>query len=283
MKDLQNELANTNYTITKTIKNGIEHITYTPHRKRFETPILFQHGMWHGAWCWWLWQELLAEWGWESTSISLPGHGESTLQRPLRFATLSYYLEFLKTAVDDMPQKPILMGHSMGGALTQWYLKHYGDLPATVLVASWVSHSALKEGLFRLMKLDFVGMTLGFLTLSATPWVRNPQATAQKLISDKAVISPEELYDKLGGESLIVGWQHNPPFWSPAKEVKTPMLWLAGENDAVISEKAERRSATYYGAEYHVIPEAGHNLMMEHNYQETARQIHDWLIKQDIS
>jgi len=271
------------HTITKTIKNGIEHITYTPHEKRFETPILFQHGMWHGAWCWWLWQELLAEWGWENTSISLPGHGESPLQRPLRFATLSYYLQFLKTAVDDMPQKPILIGHSMGGALTQWYLKYYGDLPAAVLVAPWVSHSALKDSMIQLLKLDVIGMSIGFLTLSANPWVRSPQAAAQKLISKNAVISPEALYDKLGGESLIVTWQHNPPFWFPAKQVNTPMLWLAGEKDVLITEKAERRSAQHYGADFHVISEAGHNLMMEHNYQDTAQLVHDWLSKQNIN
>ena len=273
----------TKYTITKTIQNGIEHITYVPNQKRYNTPILFQHGMWHGAWCWWLWQELFAEWGWESTSISLPGHGKSPTQRPLRFATLSYYLKFLKNTIDDMPSKPILMGHSMGGALTQWYLKHHEDLPASVLVAPWVSHSALKDSMFRLMKLDFIGMTLGFCTLSATPWIRNPKAAAQKLISKNAVISPDDLYNKLGEESLVICWQHNPPFWFPAKKVDTPLLWLAGELDAVIGEDAERRSAQHYGAEYHVIPEAGHNLMMEHNYEETAQLICNWLVKQGIS
>lgn len=271
------------YTVHQSIKNGIEHITYVPHEKRFDTPILFQHGMWHGAWCWWLWQELLAELGWESTSISLPGHGESPLQRPLRFATLSYYLQFLKTVINAMSQKPILIGHSMGGALTQWYLKYHGDLPAVVLVASWVSHSALKDSMLQLMRLDFVGMTQGFFMLSANPWIRNPQVTAQKLISDKAVISPEDLYNQLGEESLIITWQHNPPFWFPAKQINTPMLWLAGEDDALISEKAEQRSAQHYGADFHVIPQAGHNLMMEHNYQETAHYIHAWLANQTLS
>jgi len=271
------------YTISKDIINGIEHIRYTPHNKRYETPILMQHGMWHGAWCWWLWQERLAEWGWESISISLPGHGESPTQRPLRFATLSYYLPFIKQVVDSLPVKPILMGHSMGGALTQWYFKHHGDLPATVLVAPWVSHSALKDSMLQLMRDDFIGMAMGFFTLTADTWVRNPEVTGKKLISDNAVISAEELHEKLGGESLIVTWQHNPPFWSPAKSIDTPMLWLAGELDTLISTKAEQRSAEHYGADFHIIPDAGHNLMMEHNYEATAQLIYDWLIRQNIS
>jgi pimeloyl-ACP methyl ester carboxylesterase len=56
--------------------------------------------------------------------------------------------------------------------------------------------------------------------------------------------------------------QYNPPFWIPAKKVKTPLLWLAGEIDAVVGEAAQRRSADYYGADYFVVPGAAHNLMM---------------------
>ena len=48
-------------TVTKTLKDGIEWISYRPAEKRHETPILFQHGMWHAAWCWQGWQEALAQ------------------------------------------------------------------------------------------------------------------------------------------------------------------------------------------------------------------------------
>ena len=34
------------------VENGIERVTYIPEQRRFDTPILMQHGMWHGAWCW---------------------------------------------------------------------------------------------------------------------------------------------------------------------------------------------------------------------------------------
>lgn len=38
----------------------------------------------------------------------------------------------------------MLIGHSMGGALTQWYLKYGRSLPAAVLVAPWPSHAMRK-------------------------------------------------------------------------------------------------------------------------------------------
>jgi pimeloyl-ACP methyl ester carboxylesterase len=271
------------HTVFHTVEDGIERIVYRPHDRRFQTPILMQHGMWHGAWCWHLWQELFAEWGWESHAFSLPGHAGSPTQRPVALCTLDYYLSFLKAEVERLPQRPVLMGHSMGGALTQWYLKYVGDdLPAAVLVAPWVSHVALRDGLPRFLRLDPVGCLLMMVEWSAAPLIRTPQRAARALISEKAVYSPEALHAKLNPESAIVMYQHNPPFWSPARHVDTPMLWLAGEDDALIGEAAERGSAAYYGADYVVMEKAGHNLMMEHNYHQAADTIHNWLIAQGI-
>jgi pimeloyl-ACP methyl ester carboxylesterase len=271
------------YQVSHTIEDGIERIAYTPKERRFQTPILMQHGMWHGAWCWHLWQELLAEWGWESHTFSLPGHAGSPVQRPIGLCTLDYYLSFLKAEAARLSRRPVLMGHSMGGALTQWYLKYVGDdLAAAVLVAPWVSHAAFRDGFFRFLRLDPLGCLLMMRDWTATSFIRTPQRAARALISERAVYSPEALHARLTPESALILYQHNPPFWSPAKQVKTPMLWLAGEEDAVISEAAEQRSAAHYGADYIVVEKAGHNLMMEHNYQQTAEIIHHWLIQQGV-
>lgn len=266
------------FSIQHSVENGIERIVYTPRHRRFETPIIMQHGMWHGAWCWGPWQELFARWGWETHAHSLPGHGKSPVQRPIRWATLNYYFEFLKAEIESLPCSPVLMGHSMGGALTQWYLKFAGNLPAAVLVAPWTSHNMLRS-IFRSIVRDPVGGILSILTLTSTPQVRSPKCSAEMFINPGALYSPEELHARLGPESVWVLLQYNPLFWSPVKHTDTPMLWLAGEADSVISEPEERESAAHYGAEYIVVPQAGHNLMIEKNYQETAKSIHEWLVR----
>ncbi len=119
----------TAYRIRHVVEDGIEWVSYLPKRRRFETPLLMQHGMFHAAWCWADWQALLAEWGWESHAISLPGHGLSPKQRPIRYCTLDYYLAFLRDAAEKLAQPPVLIGHSMGGALTQWYIRYVGVPP----------------------------------------------------------------------------------------------------------------------------------------------------------
>ena len=109
------------------------------------------------------------------------------------------------------------------------------------------------------------------------PLVRSPKWAASLLISDGATLSPEALHARLGEVSGLVLAQYNPPKWKPKPDPATPMLWVTGERDAVITLKGSRRSAAYYGADFHVVPGAAHNLMMEKSNPETAAYIDRWL------
>ena len=269
--------------VTRTVEDGIERIVYTPENRRFETPIVMQHGMWHGAWCWQYWQELFAEWGWETHAHSLPGHGGSPTQRPIRWCTLGYYLDFLVAEIQRFETRPVLVGHSMGGALAQWYFKKVGDdLPAAVLVAPWMAKDMVMQIVNYALYLDPVGTVRSTLTLTTTPVMRSPESASRALITEGAILSPEELHAKVGPESLWVLLQYNPLLWRPAMHVETPMLWIAGGADAVCPEKKQRRSAAHYGAEYVVVEGEGHNLMIERSYRQTAETIHEWLVERGI-
>ncbi len=271
-----------NFFVQRSLDDGIERITYTPRQRLFETPIFMLHGMWHGAWCWQQWQELFAEWGWESHAISLPGHAGSPARRPVYFCTLDYYLKFLKTEIARLTHPPVLFGHSMGGALAQWYFKFVSDeLPAAVLVAPWESHFVL-GGYPRFLKLDPLGVLLATVTCSANPFIRTPLRAARLLISKGAVYTPQEFHARLSGESLWVMVQHNPPFWRPPRQVRTPLLLLAGDCDATISVEAERRTAAYYQADFVTVSKSAHDLMLEHSRYETAEVIQHWLKKKNI-
>src|SRR5690349_10288676 len=201
LQRLEGHETNT-YTVEHVIEDGIERITYTPRTPKFTTPILMAHGMWHGAWCWQQWQEFFAAWGWTTVAYSLPGHGKSSLQKPIAECTLDYYLSFLRDEVARFPSPPILMGHSMGGALCQWYLRYIStDLPAVVLVAAWVHDSAQKDAAWLSIKQDPIGVLLAAQKGDATPYIRTPHHAAQKLISKHSIYTPEQLHAKLGPES----------------------------------------------------------------------------------
>lgn len=263
------------YEKRTTHHEGIEHVTFVPSERKHETPLLFVHGMWHGAWCWEEWQAQLAALGWESHAISLPGHAGSPVQRPLRFCTLDYYLNFVGKTVEAIGRKPVLLGHSMGGALTQRYLKYVGDdLPAAVLVASWPYQFGL-SAFPMLIRLEPVGTIVGMLTLDARWMVRTPQAAAKLLLGPDASVTPEWLHQRLGGESYIAMSQWM--LWRAPQKLNTPMLVLAGEHDAVCPLPRERATAEHYGADLHVVTGAGHNLMHEKSSPETVSRIDSWL------
>ncbi|MFZ6031334.1 MAG: alpha/beta hydrolase [Chloroflexota bacterium] len=266
------------YTLIHVVEDGIERITYTPNVRRFETPILMQHGMWHGAWCWQFWQAWLAEWGWESTAISLPGHGRSPERRPVMLCTLEYYLGFLKAELERLPRKPILMGHSMGGALTQHYLKDVGDdLPAAVMVAPWNAFDVFADSMPHMLRLDPLGFLASVFSLTATPAVRSPQAASRLLLSPNSLYTPVQFQAHLGPESALILFEHRKPHWTPPAKLHTPTLLLAGERDAIVTLAGLRQSAAHFGADFVSIPDAGHNLMHAHNAHQTAGLIHNWL------
>lgn len=262
------------YSIERQINDGIERISYYPETIRYQTPILFQHGAWHGAWCWQWWQELFAEWGWESHAISLPAHAGSAGN--IRFCTLGLYRDTLMREMERLEHTPFVIGHSMGGAISQWMMKQRDSLPGVVLLASM----PLRDNILRYVAADPLGMLLSTLVLQAGPLVRSPERAAALFISEGAVMAPQELQAKLNAESNFIVFQQM--FWQPRKPQSVPVLVVAGEKDAIFSVEEERKLAEFYGGELHIIPNTAHNIMMEHSYQEAAQVIHEWLTKHEL-
>ena len=61
------------------------------------------------------------------------------------------------------------------------------------------------------------------------------------------------------------------------EKVRSPVLVLAAENDALFSVAEERRTAEALNAKLIVFPEQAHNLMMEPAWQQVADMIDAWV------
>ena len=70
--------------------------------------------------------------------------------------------------------------------------------------------------------------------------------------------------------------EHNRPFSQPPVRLSTPLLWLGGEADPLISVEA-RNARPPPTARIGWCRGAAHNLMMEPTSAETALTIHQWL------
>lgn len=264
------------YTMIHTVADGIERIVYKPNKRNTFPPILMVHGMWHNASCWTNWQVWLANRGWQSTAFSLPGHGRSPEQRQIATCSLAYYLRFLSDEAERLDRAPILMGHSMGGALLQWYLRYVDQPKAAVFVASWTSHDILKDCLWPALTIDPSGTLLGPLF----GWrfqFRSDRVVRKWFLSEQARLEATRLRSELGPESEIVLMQHRPPKWHPPSAGKVPALWLCAEADAIIPPQASAMSAAHYRADLINIPNAGHDIMLDRSWEEAAAKVANWL------
>ena len=73
------------------------------------------HGAWHGAWCWERVVPLLAVRGHAVRAIDLPGHGDDP--QPPASVTWDDYMRRMEEAIGETDEPPILVGHSLGGAV----------------------------------------------------------------------------------------------------------------------------------------------------------------------
>ena len=63
------------------------------------------------------------------------------------------------------------------------------------------------------------------------------------------------------------------------KTIKTTLLVLGGENDAIISPPEIEKTAQAYKAEHKIFPDTAHDMMLEQNWREVADYIIKWLEK----
>ena len=61
------------------------------------------------------------------------------------------------------------------------------------------------------------------------------------------------------------------------KKVKTPLLVLGAENDAIVAPKKIEKTARAYNADCKIFPQTAHDLMLERNWQTVADFMIEWL------
>ncbi len=254
---------------------NIEHIIRRPASRIHKTPVLLQHGSWHGAWCWEQWLDYFSSLGYEVHAISLPGHGNSPLNKwHINLYTLGNYVDTLASETAKISPTPVVIGHSMGGAILQKYLENH-QLPGAVLLASTPAKGILPMFL-RLLQRHPIPTLKGLLTLNLFHWVATPELAQDLFLSPDTAVDVARLHEQLVNESLTAGIRTIIPF-ARLNKAKTPVLVIAGERDVFFSVAEERATAARYRAEFAVFDEQAHSLMAEPAWQQVADTIDDWI------
>lgn len=247
--------------------------------------ILMIHGMWGGAWYWENYRRVFEAKGYRCVATTLPYHDMDPRAVPdprLGSASLLDYAGVLEREIGTLGDKPILMGHSMGGLLAQM-LAARGLARSLVLLtpASPYGILALTPSVIR----SFWSMqtTWGF-------WRKPMRQTFGEAAYSMLHLLPEkeqkETYDKFvyesGRAAFEIGyWPFDSRGASKVDESKVtcPVLVVAGARDRITPAAVVRKVARKYQAvaTYKEFENHAHWVVAEPHWQEVAEYAAGWL------
>ena len=258
----------------------LETITRLPKSQTHSTPLLFIHGMWHGAWCWdETFLPFFAEHGYHVTALSLRGHAGS--EGKIRGSTIADYVADVEQVARTFETPPVLIGHSMGGFVTQKYLETH-RAPAGVILASNPPYG-LWHGFGLVLAHNPLTVVKALAGWRMGPVVETPAAARWALFSaDLPEAQLLKYHAKMNDESFrmfldLLGLNLVHP-----KRVKTPLLVLGAEKDTVIPPSDVHATARAYGVTAEIFPNMAHDMMLEAGWQSVAERILDWLKERGI-
>ncbi len=256
----------------------LEMITRQPQTDARPTPLLFVHCMFHGAW---YWEEnflpYFAEHGYTAHAVSLRGHAGSEGHERLRWTSVADYVADLEQVVNELPSKPVLVGHSMGGLFIQEYLQSH-QTPAAVLLAS-VSPKGLLPATLRTLRLHPLSFVKANVTLSLYPVVGTPARYKDLFFSSDIPEEKLETYfARVQDESYRAYVEMILTGLRPPKPITgTPLLVLGGRNDFCIAPVEIEATARRHNTQAELFPNMAHNMMLESGWQAVADRILGWL------
>lgn len=66
------------------------------------------------------------------------------------------------------------------------------------------------------------------------------------------------------------------------ERIDTPLLVLGGERDTIYRDSDVRATARAYGTEASIIPNVGHEMMLEPRWETVAERIASWLTERGL-
>jgi len=242
------------------------------------TPLLFIHGAFTGAWCWEAhFLPYFARAGYACYALSLSGHGASRRGHLLDAWSIDDYVADVAEVVAHLPAPPVLIGHSMGGLVIQKYLER-ANAPAAVLLCS-VPPQGLMGAAFGLMfnKPGLLADLNRLLNGGPVELDSLREALFHQPIDDVTLMRH---YRRCQPESQRAIWDmtlFNLPLTT--RMHRPPMLVLGAEHDHLVPPSQVAMTAATYGERAEILPDLGHGLMLERDWEVVAERIARWLLQ----
>jgi non-heme chloroperoxidase len=248
-----------------------------------ETPIVFIHGAYVAAWCWEdYFLPYFASRGYRTYAVSLRGHGASGARERLPWISLQEYVADVEWLVEQLDTVPILVGHSMGGMVVQKYLETH-RVPAAVLMASAPPEGLLFAAWWLVLSNPLLFWELNLLAMSG-PYLSSVDGVRRAIFSGDIPRGRVAGYMRRAQQESLraivdMSWLNLP---RRNARIKSPMLVMGGEDDALIPVPAVESTARAYGVRAEIFPGTGHAMMLDEHWRPVAERIGGWFADQGL-
>lgn len=252
--------------------------------------VVMIHGMWGGPWYWFNYRQLFESAGYRCVAVTLPYHAMNPHDAPdsrLGTASLLDYCEAIEREISQLDEKPILMGHSMGGLLAQM-LAARGLAQALVLLSPAPPAGIMALSLSALRSFWSIQTTWGF-------WRKPTRLTYSEAVYSTLHLLPiaeqKKTYDRMvcdSGKAIFeIGyWMFDTRGASRVDTAKVtcPVLVLSGAQDRIVPAHVVRKVALKYAAEAtcRVFDNHAHWIVGEPGWEEVAKYALVWLNSHEI-
>ncbi len=252
------------------------HVSTYPGRPDRPT-LVFVHGVYHGAWAFEDFQRPFNAAGHPVALVDLRGHRGEHRLTPQSDVGYADYVEDTQRALDRIPGQKVLIGHSLGGLLAI-SLATRSDLNANVIIAAPLPE-VIRRKQWRLL-LEFPFQTARYLATGDASVLYHDEQFIDRYFFSRHTPGPikahanariREQHEPSRLFREIVGLQLRP---TPSR---LPTLIVLGAEDPTVTPSVGEALGKLTGGRVVVIPEAGHDLMLESSSSIAVDTIMRWM------
>lgn len=234
--------------------------------------VVFVHGSGDNATCWQRQVAFLGEA--RALAIDLPGHGARAQESgPPEMIVRDYALDVRQQIQEAGLVRPIVAGHSLGGAIALQLALEWGDELAGLMLIGTGARLRVLPALLEAARRDQTGTLLQLRGLSQQP------GDSPGFAPSKVTLPPLAegvLYRDLAACNIF-------DVMADLERITLPVLIVCGEQDVMTPPKyAEYLRAHLPRATLHMIPDSGHDIMRQQP-EALNDAIGDWIQKTGFS
>jgi pimeloyl-ACP methyl ester carboxylesterase len=259
------------------IEHRLETIVRRPIGRQQPHPLLFVHGAYAGAWCW---DEhflpYFAARGFDCHALSLRGHAGSASADLLDRAGLDDYVADVDAVARQLDTLPVVIGHSMGGAVAERYVAAHAAA-GLVLLASVPPYGLLGNVTELCWRAPDLLAQLALVQSGHGHLANLHRLRAALFASDMPLERAIGYFARMQRESQRALLELSGCQSGVRTTNALPLAVIGGQEDGLFLPQATRWTARVRGVRAAILPGLGHTLMLDCRWRTAAEHILDWL------